>query len=510
MTSSTADSAALKRGALFNLAGAIFKLLEPLSLLLIPWLWGAAMAGPYALGLSLLEIAAGFIAAGYSDATTIFASRHVDSAQTATAEREQLYRVLANALLAPLSVSLLTSMFAFAFARPLIEALFPTFTELLPGLHFLALSLVPRSLSAVAVAATKATLHMEHDAFINGLLRPLVSMLGFFAVYALGAGLTGLFAVQLVVELVLIAFAWRAFTRYFSGHALWRALRRYEPDRRLLQFALPQSLNLTFNRYIARLAGLMLAYHGVNDVQLGYFATASLLTGGLSQVRIVFSSALGPLIARYHARREREPFAEVLSRVSRWTTSIAVPIVLVCLVLRRDILQLISPQYGGDSLFVAVLLIPPFMSCAFGFAGSCLMFTGHSQMTLLNSFGVALLNTLFTALLIPLFGLLGAALATALAASLITVLQMIELRWLEGVTIRAREIWKPHAGLALGLAVLALRWDPVDRPALERALTAFGLLSGYALLMLSLNHEELNGVLDRGQRWFGRAAHTKR
>lgn len=495
----------LKRGALFNLLGAIAKLLEPLALLLIPWLWGAALVGPYALGLSLLEIAIGLIAAGYGDATTIFASRHIDGARADEREQERLYRVLANALLVPLLVSALTSALAFAFARPLIAALFPNFGELIPGLYYLALSLVPRALSAVAVAATKAALHMEHDAFINGLLRPLASLLGFVAVYAAGGGLTGLFALQLVVEIALLAFAARAFARHFSVRALWRALRRFEPDRRLLQFALPQSLNLTFNRYIARLSGLMLAYFGVDEIQLGYFATASLLAGSLSQVRIVFSSALGPLVARYHARREREAFAEVMSRVSRWTTTIAVPIVLVCLVLRRDILQLVSPQYGSDSLFVAVLLITPLASCAFGLAGSCLMFTGHSQVTLLNSFAVALLNTLFTALLIPRYGLLGAAAATALATTLITLLQMIELRWLEGVTIRAREIWKPHAGLALGLGVLALRWDPVDRPPLERGLTAASLAAGYALLMLALGHEELSGLLDRGQRWLGRA-----
>jgi stage V sporulation protein B len=501
-----AELGTLKRAALFNLLGAIAKLLEPLALLSIPWLWGIAMVGPYALGLSLLEIAAGLIAAGYGDATTIFASRHVDSARTDPVERERLYRVLANALLAPLLVSALTSALALAFARPFMAALFPNFSELLPGLYFLALSLVPRSLSAVAVAATKATLHMEHDAFINGLLRPLAGLLGFGAVYAAGGGLTGLFAVQLVVETALLAFALPAFARYFSARDVWRALRRFEADRRLLRFALPQSLNLTFNRYIARLAGLMLAYFGVNELELGYFATASLLTGSLSQVRIVFSSALGPLVARYHARGERENFAEVMSRVSRWTTTIVVPVVLVCLVLRRDILQLVSPEYGADSLFVALLLIPPFASCAFGLAGACLMFSGHSQVTLLNSFAVALLNTLFTALLIPRYGLLGAAGATALASSLITLLQMIELRWLEGVTIRARAVWKPHAGLALGLGVLALRWDPVDGPPLERALTAAGLLAGYTLLMLALGHEELNGILDWGQRCLGRAA----
>jgi O-antigen/teichoic acid export membrane protein len=293
------------------------------------------------------------------------------------------------------------------------------------------------------------------------------------------------------VESLVCVLALRAFAKHFALGELFAALRAIRFDRAVLGFALPQSLNLTFNRYITRLDSIMLAAFGLSQAELGYFSTAALLTSNIGQIRLVFSGALAPVVARYHSAGERLAFQDALSRVTRWTTSLVVPVILVSLVLREDILHVVSHAYGRNSEFVAVLLIPPFTNCAFGMAGACLMFTGHSRVILGNSFCVAILNTVFTFLLIPRYGMLGAAVATALATSLTTGLQVIELRRLERVAVPWRAIWKPHAGLLAGLIVLAVVWDPVALPLIGRLTTAAGLAVGYGVLMLLLDHEEL-------------------
>lgn len=488
---------ALRRGALFNLLGIIAKLVQPVYMLSITWLWGPRVMGQYLLAQSFLEIVFGGITAGYTDATTIFGSRHVDRAETEPEERRALYRVLSNTFGVTAVLALVVGVGAQLAAQPLIDHVFPGYQELLPGLYLLAWSLLPRAVGQMAIAATKAALHMEHDAFVNGLVQPLCMLAGCLLTYALGGGLTGLLGVQLMVDCIVCALSLSACRRYFSLAEIWAALRAFHFDGALLGFSIPQSLNLTFNRYIARLDGIMLASFGLAPAELGYFGTAALLTSNISQIRLVFSAALGPLVARHHREGNRKAFAEALAEVARWTTSLAAPAVLVSAVLRRDVLHLVSHAYGDHSLFVAILLIPPFTNCAYGMAGACLMFTGHTRVTLANSFSVAILNTALTYLLIPRYGMVGAALSTAVATTIMSGLQMIELRRLEGVVIPWKAVWRPHLGLGIGLLVLGFLWDPVDLPLFGRMGTATGLITGYGLLMLLLGHEELVGVARR-------------
>lgn len=482
---------ALKRGAFLNLLGGVARLIQPAYVLVISWLWGPAFAGLYLLAHALTEIVSGVIVAGYADATMIFASRHTDAAAADASHRRALYHLLANTFVFSVGLALLAAIGAQLGARALVEHVFPGYRALLPGLYLLAWSLVPRSALQVAIAATRATLRMQYDALLNGLVHPVCMLAACIATHALGGQLTELLAVQLLVDCLVCVLALRAFARHFALRELMLALRAFSFDRQVLGFAIPQSVNLTFNRYIARLDGIMLAAFGLRQAELGYFGTAALLTGNIAQIRLVFSGALAPVVARYHSGGERQAFEEALSRVTRWTTSLVVPVIFVSLVLREDVLRLVSPEYGRNSLFVAVLLIPPFTNCAYGMAGACLMFTGHSRVILANSFCVALLNTAFTYLLIPRYGMLGAAAATALATSLTTGLQVIELSYLERVTVPWRAVWKPHLGLAAGVAVLALVWDPVTLPIVGRLATAAGLVVGYGVLMLLLDHEEL-------------------
>jgi O-antigen/teichoic acid export membrane protein len=300
---------------------------------------------------------------------------------------------------------------------------------------------------------------MEYDALLNGLVFPVLLLAGGAVVHFTSGRLTALIGMQLGAECLLAGLAVRALSRHLPLRELGHALRA-PVDRRVLGFLVPQGANLTFNRYIARLDSIMLAAAGLSQSQLGYFSTAALLTSLLSQIRTMWSGALAPVAARLHSAGERRALEEAMGRVARWSTLVVVPVVLVLLVFRGDILHLVSADYGRDSLFVAVLLIPPFMSCAYGLAGACLMFTGHSRVTLVNSIGVSILNTVLVLLLIPRFGVLGAAFATAVASSTMTILQMIELARFEGVAIRWRAVAAPHVGLVLGLLPIIITWDP--------------------------------------------------
>jgi O-antigen/teichoic acid export membrane protein len=163
-------------------------------------------------------------------------------------------------------------------------------------------------------------------------------------------------------------------------------------------------------------------------------------------------------------------------------------------------LRLVSRSYTGDSRFMVLLLIPPFLSCAYGLAGNLVTYTGHSAWTLTNSVLIAGFNTAFCWLLIPRYGLFGAGLATALAMTMISFLQMVELNWLERVRIRLSAVYKPHVALLAAACALAVFWDPAQIEGLGmRIAVGFGVVALYGAVLYALRHEELLKLVDRAR-----------
>ncbi len=488
---------ALRRGALVNLLGLAAKLVFPLYFVLATWMFGPSVVGLFLLASFVLEVGISAVSSGFNDAVIVYGSHHSDRDEDA----DHLYRILGNGVGVPLAAGLLLMAAMLLGAEPFCDAVYPD-RPTLPGLLKVgALSLPLIALSQIAIAATKAKMHMEYDALINGLVKPF-ALLGFSVVaWLLGADALGLMWAHTATWVLLTGLALRGFGRHFDVRRTVAATLRFRPDRQVLEFAVPQSLNMTFNRYLTRLDVMMLAYFGYGDERVAFYATGALLTSHIREVKLIFSQALAPVAARHHGAGATAEFEAVLGRVSRWTTTLAVPLLLLALVLRDDLLVLVDPSYVGDTVFMAVLLLPPFLSCAFGLAGNSIVFTGHSRWNLLNSLLVAGLNTVFNLWLIPLYGLLGAALATALAASLVATLQIVELRFLEGIQLRLSAVWKPHLGLAGAVALLLALWDPaaIGRPGglLTRIGLVLALWVGFAVLMLLLGHPEARALARR-------------
>jgi O-antigen/teichoic acid export membrane protein len=486
----------LVRGVLFNAIGLMGKLIEPLFFLVITWLFGPVVMGGYLLTTFLGDVAATAVTAGYVDAATIFGSHHADESDGESVDR--LYQVLGNALAFAVGSSALIVVAAYVGAGPLVAALFPQQAELAEVLILLSWSLPPFAFARIAVAATKARMYMRYDAAIMGFGKPLLLLAFGIAAWALGAGLRGLILAHVGTQLMLaIASGW-ALSRHFDLGRVATAVLRLRVHRRVHGFALPQSLNMTFNRYIARLDVIMLAAFGHAAAELAFYGTAALITSNLQQVRLVFSTAVAPVAARHHGAGERGVFEAILGQVLRWTTTIIVPLLFVVVVLRADLLRFVHETYVGDTRFMAVLLLPPLFSCALGLAGNCIVYTGHSGWTLANSLTVAALNTGFNWILIPRFGLMGAAIATAVASGVITVAQLVELRALEKLSVRWRRVYKPYVGLGIGAACLALLWDPVTIPGVgARVAVAGGMVVLFVLLMLLVGHEEVRRLVGR-------------
>ena len=485
---------ALLRGALFNALGLVAKISHPLLLVLITWWFGPAVVGAYLLATALAAVASTLTISGYVDATTLFASPQADTNDEPALER--LHQVLANAFGVTLLATLALVALTLAFADGFVAALYPEHAELASALRLAAVSLVPAALAQVAIAATKARLHMEYDAAVMGFLKPL-ALLGFaFAAARSGTGVTGLMAAHLAAQGVALGAAFIAFARHFDVGRTLRALARPRLSPPMARFAVPQSLNLGVSQYLTRVDVLLLAALGRSAAEVALYATAALVTSHLRQIKLVFSGALAPIAARHFAAGDRAGLEARLARVARWTTTLVAPVVLALVALRNDVLGFVDPSYARDTGFVLFLLVPPFLSCAVGLAGNGLAFAGRSGVTLINSAVVGSLNTVLNLVLIPGFGLAGAAGATALSAGVLSVLQLVELSRLEGIRLRLRSIGEPLAALAMAMSLVLVVGDPVLLPRFEqRVACALALIGVFGLALGALRYEDLAGAL---------------
>ena len=488
---------ALLKGTLVNALGLLAKLLYPLLIFVLTRLFGADLMGHYFIGLAIIEIGTGMVTAGWATATTVRVSPHAETAAGDADSSATMNATLGRTLTYSLATAVAFGLLVQLTASWAIHHYFTKHVELLPGIYFVGWAMVPTAFANIIGAASKAHLTMVWDALLGG-TRPLLLLATSVLVYFLGGGLTELLASYFFSMVALALFSLIPFVRYFD----WRAvLRNVRPvwDRDLIHFAVPHGLTHTLTLYITRLDTIMLGALGVEPASLAWYATASYLTSNLQQLRIVFSTALAPVVARHHHRREREELTALLTRTARWVSTLLPLFALTLVILRRDILALVDESYAREGdLFILVLLIPASVSCAFGLAGNFITYTGHTRVNLMNGILIGALNTALNLLWIPKYGLMGAASATAVSAAIVGVLQLIELRFLEDVKIRARDAWMPYAGAAVGAAMLGLFWDPAAFGSFGlRLALAVGVLLAYGIALWIAGHPEVRNWVAR-------------
>ena len=482
---------AIIRGVLINTLGLCAKLLYPLLIFVITRLFGPDLMGHYFIGLAMIELGTAIVTAGWSMAATVYASPYAEAAHEDANAGDLMNETLGRTLVYSLCTALIFGLLVQFGASWLVRTYFGPHTELLPGIYFLGWAMLPTAFTNVIGAASAAHLTMVWEASI-GAIRPFFVLVASVIVYFIGGGLTGLLAGYFYSTMVLMFISLIPLVRYYD----WRkVLQSMKPvwDKKLFHFAMPHSLMYTLTLYVTRLDTLMLGALGVDASKLAWYATASYLTSNLQQARMVFSTTLAPVVARHHQRHEKQELVELLTKTTRWISTLLPLFALSLVILRRDMLALFDPSYGrsGD-MFILVLIIPAVIGATLGLAGNFITYTGHTRVNLLNGILFGVLNTLLNLHWIPKYGLIGAASASALSAAIVGILQVIELYMLERVTIRIRDTWMPYAGAALGAGCIGLIWDPANfgTPQL-RVVVATAILVIYGIGLWAAGHPEV-------------------
>jgi O-antigen/teichoic acid export membrane protein len=171
---------------------------------------------------------------------------------------------------------------------------------------------------------------------------------------------------------------------------------------------------------------------------------------------------------------QRERLKQNLIMMNRWVVSVAAPIALTVVVLRRDLLALYGPTFQEGATALAVLAVSHLVNVSFGLSGWILVGGGKSRTLLKNNFVVAVVNIVLGLALIPRFGLLGTAFAALGGVVLLHLLVFVEVVLGFGAYPFDRTILKPLAAAAATLAVELALGNHVARTGVRVPLVIVG------------------------------------
>lgn len=441
----------LQKGALVNFLGILGKIAGPSFLVFVTRYYGPDLFGIFLTANLAIEVANAFLTSGFKDGALIFVARHADKKE----QHSYLYQSLANALAWSIGLSFLLILLGYLLGPTVLGYFYSdTFEQQLKFMLLIMMLALPlMAFDRIVIAATQGLKIMKYEALVNGGIRPVCLLLfsvGFWYIWPNLAGLTvGYITTQVIVALATVII----YQIELEWKGLFRAFRQFKLNRELLDFAIPQNLNMTFSRFITGLDVLMLPALGATASMVGLYGAGSMIIREVRQIKLIFSSAFAPHIVRFYELKDWKGLSENLSMTAKWIAAIAIPAIIGIGIFREDLLHIVHPDFTESTLFMLLLLPIPYMYCSFSLAGNVVTMTGHSKLTLFNSFAVSVSNFLLNLWFIPKWGIEGAAAASALATFILTLMELGESRFIVGAKLYFSKIYKPHLA---GVAVIIL------------------------------------------------------
>jgi O-antigen/teichoic acid export membrane protein len=303
----------------------------------------------------------------------------------------------------------------------------------------------------ILLAGCRAVLDMKGDVLVRGFVAPLLLIvfatfyrLFFSSVYGLCLALTS-------SNLIAVGAAVWYFRKHYSLRLLIAGRHSPAPPG-LLTFAIPQSINMTIWTSLWNVDLMMLGGY-VDNERLALYRIAAEIGRTVYGVRYSFSNVYAPLVARYTLENNHAGLQQSYTRLSRWISILAVPVVAIIVLCQAQLLWVVNPSFDGGASFLWLLLIGPLLACATGLSGNILVMTGHHVWNLSNSALLLIILVVLNLLLIPHYGMVGASVATMVAISSMSLLQIVEVRWLNGVHVEPARLWKPFAAGTIAFLV---------------------------------------------------------
>jgi len=325
--------------------------------------------------------------------------------------------------------------------------------ELAPLLRVLGLSVPLMSVQTSLLAGTVARKIMRYSVIVLT-LQPLAALLLAILLMALGYGVQAA-ALALLASYVMGA----ALALYYYLRLIPRQHRTREGFslRRMLTFSIPLALNNLINYtnqrtevfFLGLLPGVTPV--GIYNIAWSISGTEAMFVGSLSTIISPFSSDLSH-------RRAISQLESLYKTTAKWAFTGALMAFLIFFFSAETIMNVFDPAYVAGAGVLIALGFARLLGAAGGSAGTVLIMSGRSDLSLLNTIVLLATSIGLDWLLIPRYALPGAALAGAVTVTLADVLRVVEVWLTLKIHPFTRSFAKPVIAGLTGLAIVyALR-----------------------------------------------------
>jgi O-antigen/teichoic acid export membrane protein len=264
------------------------------------------------------------------------------------------------------------------------------------------------------LAVMTAFYDLKRVAFIN-FLSSLINVIMILLTLIVGGGIVMLTTQQIIFAVIAIIIYYNFVQRHIGKPDVIKGILSLDWKLVKIMFvgALPFALLVGFSTVYNRIDVVLITRY-LGYVQTGLYAAAYKFFDLLSFFPAVVSHALYPVFASLMAERKILQVRELLERYLRFMIAVALPIGVGGMLLSKQIIGILSPEFADASQVLAVLVWAPVILFIYIVVNSLVI----SQLT---KFAMAitgvnvLVNIIGNIILLPRYGIIGAAIMTVVS-----------------------------------------------------------------------------------------------
>ncbi len=253
----------------------------------------------------------------------------------------------------------------------------------------------------------------------------------------------------------------------------------------------------------------VLSHYFQGSPQVGVYAAAIRVAQALVLFLTAVSYMFSPFVADLYERGERDRLNDLFKRITRWTMSGTIPLLLLFMIAPAAVLAVFGSSYDAGTGWLRVLLIGQAVNVGVGAAGFILIMVGRTGWDLAVYAASFLLDLVVAVALVPSMGPMGAAIAQTTALVFSNTLRL----YLVWRAVKIQPYDRNYARLliptAIGAIVMLVVHAITDGPRWAVTLVATGAIGGaayyLALVAFGLTEGERASVLRLVRRLSGRA-----
>jgi O-antigen/teichoic acid export membrane protein len=141
---------------------------------------------------------------------------------------------------------------------------------------------------------------------------------------------------------------------------------------------------------------------------------------------VAFNAIFAPIISEVFHKNKLGMLSDLYSNITRWITTLTLPIIIWIIVFSEEILSIFGPEYMVAKWTLIILAVGQFVNAMTGSCGNILSMTKYQKFEMINGVFIASANIGLNFLLIPKYGIIGSAIAGAMAISAVNITKLIE------------------------------------------------------------------------------------